>query len=242
MKGGFDVKTGEKVVEILKRRAAEVEELGRRVGSDWIKPVIDKNPQLRDALGGSYDDLKRMVANYGPEAKENYDDLVKQLKQITDKGISASSIKQIQDLVQEKTKEIKELGEKAGKDAWEKASQQAKPYLDKMPDIKKTLDQNMGVLTAAGGASITEIYNKVKQVADSGANKQSLDELQNLIKEKVQQASGGANVDDMWKTVEQYIKKIPGGNEVFFRGAVNIGFGAGASVEGICGDCAGPWR
>jgi len=216
VKGGFDVKTGEKVVEILKCRAAEVEDLGKRVGTDFIKPVIDKNPQLRDAIGGSYDDLKRLVATHGPEAKAKYDDLVEQLKEIFDKGVSASSIKQVQDLVQQKTKEIRELGEKAGKDAWDKALKQAKPYLDKMPDVKKSLDENMKSLIGSGGKNIQEIYDKVKEVADKGPNKQNMAELQEMIKNKATQASqsSGVNWDDAWGKLEEYIKKIPGGNEV----------------------------
>jgi len=216
VKGGFDLKTGEKVIEILKRRAAEVEDLGRRVGTDFIKPVIDKNPQLRDALGGSYDDLKQLVAKHGPEAKAKYDDLVKQLKEIFDKGVSASSIKQVQDLIQQKTKEIRELGEKASKDAWDKASKQAKPYLDKMPDVKKSLDENMKALIGSGGKSIQEIYDKIKEVADKGPNKQNMAELQSMIKDKAKQASesSGVNWDDAWGKLEEYIKKIPGGQEV----------------------------
>ena len=218
VKGGFDLKTGEKVVEILKRRAAEVEDLGNRVGADFIKPVIDKNPQLRDAVGGSYNDLKKLVATHGPEAKAKYDDLVKQLKEIFDKRISASSIKQVQDLIQQKTKEIRELGEKAGKDAWDKASKQAKPYLDKMPDVKKSLDENMKSLIGSGGKNIQEIYDKIREVADKGPNKQNMAELQSMIKDKAKQASesSGVNWDDAWGKLEQYIKTIPGGKEVMY--------------------------
>jgi hypothetical protein len=217
--GSFDLKTGEKVVEILKRRAVEVEQLAEKVGTDVLKPVIDKNPQLGDAIGGSYDDLKRLVAKHGPEARAKYDDLVKQLKQIIDKDVSASSIKQVQDLIQQKTREIKEFGEKAGRDAWDKSSKQAKPYLDKMPDVKKTLDENMGVLIATGGKNIQEIYDKIKEVAHKGVNNQNVEDLQKMIKEKVEQAkqSSGVNFDDAWKTLEGYINKLPGGDEVIPR-------------------------
>lgn len=211
-KGGFDLKTGEKVVEILKRRAAEVEDLGRRVGTDFIKPVLDKNPQLRDSIGGSYDELKQLVQKHGPEAKEKYDDLVKQLKQIFDKGISPDSIKQVQDLIQQKTKEIRELGEKAGKDAWDKASKQAKPYLDKMPDVKKSLDENMKALIASGGKNVQEVYDKIKQVADKGFDKKSVQELQDMIKQKAKDK--GVDWDQSWQSVEQCIKKLPGGDQV----------------------------
>jgi len=216
MKGGFDLKTGEKVLEILKRRGAEVEDLGQRVGTDFVKPVLDKNPQLRDAIGGSYDELRQLVKKHGPEAKAKYDDLVKQLKEIFNKGISADSIKQAQNLVQQKVKEIQELGEKAGKDAWDKASKQAKPYLDKMPDVKKALDENSQALLGSGSKSIQEIYDKIKEAADKGINKNNVQELQNMIKDKAKQAKeGGVDWDQAWQSVEQYIKKIPGGNEVF---------------------------
>jgi hypothetical protein len=215
-KGGFDLKTGEKVVEILKRRAAEVEDLAQKVGTDFIKPVLDKNPQLKEAVGGSYDQLKKLVDQHGPEAKATYDDTVKQVKKIFGAGVTAASIKQASDLIQQKTKEVKELGQKAGQDAWNKASKQAKPYLDKLPDVKKSLDENMQALIGSGGKDIQEIYEKVKEVAEKGGNKKSIEDLQNIIKEKAKKASesSGMNWDDAWQTLEQYIKKIPGGKEV----------------------------
>jgi hypothetical protein len=216
-KGGFDVKTGETVLEILKRRGAEVEELGKNVGADFIKPILDKNPQLKEAVGGSYDELKDLADKHGPEAKKTYDDLVKQLKEIFNKGVSTDSIKQAQDLVQQKVKEVKELGEKAGKDAWDKAAKQAKPYLDKMPEVKKTLDDNMKALLGSGSQSIQDVYDKVKEVADKGPNKQNIKELQDLITKKAKEASekGGVKWDDAWQTLQDYVKKIPGGKEVF---------------------------
>jgi hypothetical protein len=215
-KGGFDLKTGEKVVEILKRRAAEVEDLAQKVGTDFIKPVLDKNPQLKESIGGSYDQLKKLVDQHGPEAKATYDDTVKQVKKIFGAGVTAASIKQVSDLIQQKTKEVKELGQKAGQDAWNKASKQAKPYLDKLPDVKKSLDENMQALIGSGGKDIQEIYEKVKEVAEKGGNKKSIEDLQNIIKEKAKKASesSGMNWDDAWQTLEQYIKKIPGGKEV----------------------------
>lgn len=215
-KGGFDLDTGEKVLEILKRRAAEVEELGANAGTDFVKTILDKNPQLRDAIGGRYDDLKRLVVIHGPEAKAVYDDLVKQLREIFNKGISPSSIKQVQDLVEQKTKEVQELGQKAGQYAWDKASEQAKPYLDKMPDVKRTLDENMKSLLGSGEKNIQEVYDKVKEVADKGVNKKNVEDLENMIKDKAKQASqsSGMNWDDAWQTLGQYIKKKPGGKEV----------------------------
>jgi len=217
-KGSLDVKTGQKLIEILKRRAEEVEELAKKVGQDAIQPILDKSPELKKAIGGNYDELKRLVEAHGDEAKAKYEDLVKQLKEIYNKGLSPDSIKQVQDLVQQKTKEIKELGQKAGQDAWDKASKQAKPYLDKMPEIKKALDENAQVLIASGGKNIQEVYDKIKEAADKGVNKNSLNDLQNLIKQKVDQArqSGNINWDDAWKSLEQYIQKIPGGSEVRF--------------------------
>jgi len=217
-KGSLDVKTGQKLIEILKRRGEEVEELAKKVGRDSIQPILDKSPELKKAVGGNYDELKRLVEAHGDEAKAKYDDLVKQLKEIYDKGLSPDSIKQFQDLVQKKTQEIKELGQKAGQDAWDKASKQAKPYLDKMPEIKKQLDENAQVLIASGGKNIQDVYDKIKEAADKGINKNKINELQNVIKQKIDEArqSGNVNWDDAWKSLEQYIQKLPGGSEVWF--------------------------
>jgi phage-related minor tail protein len=114
-------------------------------------------------------------------------------------------------------KEVKKLSEKAGKDTWDKAAKQAKAYLDKMPEVKKTLDDNMKALLGSGSQNIQDVYDKVKEVADEGPNKQNSKKLQDLITKKAKEASekGGVKWDDAWQTLQDYVKKIPGVKEVF---------------------------
>ena len=216
MKGAFDLKTGEQVAEILKRRAPEVQDLANRVGTDLIKPVIDKNPELRDAIGDSYEDLKRLVGLYGAEAEAKYDDLVKKLKEIFDRGLPKSSIKQARDLVQQTTREIRETGEKKAKDGWDKTSKQAKQYLDKMPDVKKTLEENKESLIASGEKNIQEIYDQIELVVNNGLKKQNIADLEAMIEEKAKNGfqSGRVSWDESWRKLEEYMKKLSPSNEV----------------------------
>ena len=60
--------------------------MAKNIDADFVKPVLD-NPYLKDAMGGSYDEFKNSAAKHGPDAEAKYDDLIKRLKDIFNKGI-----------------------------------------------------------------------------------------------------------------------------------------------------------
>lgn len=54
-------------------------------------------------------------------------------------------------LLEQKKEEISKFSQKAGKDAWESSSKAASPYLEKMPDVKQLVDDNLSKVSGYVG-------------------------------------------------------------------------------------------
>ncbi|KAG9119799.1 hypothetical protein FRC07_005009 [Ceratobasidium sp. 392] len=216
------------VLGVLQKRFGEFATFAGNLSSDAITPILDKNPKLRDALGGSWDELKSLAKRHGPEVKKLYDDTAnKIIDTVKSQGMTAASLASIVQIVREKSDQAKQLAERGAKDAWERARKQAGPALDKIPDVKKVLDENAstlmsvggGGLAAIGGSNAKEIWDRVKEVADAkgGIDQKKVDELRQFIQDKIDQASkGGSGVMSKFMEgggFESIVKVIPGGQK-----------------------------
>jgi hypothetical protein len=140
-----------------------------------------------------------MADSYGPEAKKELDQTYQQIKDVVKGGISVETINKVKKLIEEKTEKVRKMGD----EAWKKGLEQAKPYLDKSPEVKKLVEENADTLKQG---NISEIFAKVKDAVSSG----NIDSLQDYVKqagEKVKQSGFGKNI-------EQYAKMIPGGDQI----------------------------
>ena len=80
--GAMDASTAMKVLDVLRRRSAELEELGKKAGKDAFGSLSERYPQVSEKLGGGYDELKRLAETKGPEAKKIFDDTTKQVRML----------------------------------------------------------------------------------------------------------------------------------------------------------------
>ena len=90
--------------------------------------------------------------------------------------------------------------------------EQAKPYLDKNPQIKKLVEENKDALKSG---NVQELYEKVKtavEKGDTGDLEKYVKDTASQAKDKAQQS--GFDVDSMQKYAEQYMNKIPGGDQI----------------------------
>lgn len=106
----------------------------------------------------------------------------------------------------------------ASKEAWNKALKEATPYLDKLPDIRKLLEDNASAFTAAGvsqGGAAQEVFRRVKDVAqgDAAKNKEKLQELKDFVQKKVEEARQGGDGGGGWQSLQEWIRSMPGGEE-----------------------------
>src|SRR5580658_5210197 len=86
-----------------------------------------------------------------------------------------------------------------GDEAWKKGMEQAKPCLDKKPQIKEKIEKNQDTLKLG---NISELSEKLKEG--------NADQIQDYIKQATEKAKNGG----MGKNMEQYMKMIPGGDKI----------------------------
>lgn len=190
-KSGMTIETAQKSWEILQKYLSQLGELAQDAGGE----ILDNHPEIKKHVGGNIDQLKQMADSYGPEAKKELDKTYAQIKDIVAGGVGVTTAAKIKDLVQEKTEKLKSMGD----EAWKKGMEQAKPYLEKNPEIKKIIEENADALKSG---NFGELYEKIKS-GDVGD-----------LKEFVQQAGAKATDSKVGKNVQEYIKMIPGGSEI----------------------------
>jgi len=199
--GGLNLDTLSRAYEIL---ADLSKKLGGLTG-DALSDVLDNHPQVKEKFGGSIDQLKQMGEQYGPEAKKQVDETWRQVKDIMAGGLSAASLEKARRLVEEKVEQVKKLGD----EAWDKAMEQAKPYLEKNPKVKELIEKNKDALKQGNA---TELFNKAKDAVESGdlGNlQQYVDQAVDKTKSQASKLTGGG--------LDQYFDMIPSGSEILAK-------------------------
>ena len=79
-KSGADVQTGMKVMEVLRKSSSQLEEVGKRAGQDAFQKLGQRYPELKEKLGGGYEELRKAAEKNGPEAKRILDETTSQVR------------------------------------------------------------------------------------------------------------------------------------------------------------------
>lgn len=191
---GFSVEAASDAWDIL-------QDCFKRIGSlagDAAQDILENHPQLKEKVGGKFEQLQQMGDQYGPEAKKRVDETWKQAQDILKGGFSASTLQKIQDLIREKTQELKKYGDQA----WQKGIEQAKPFLDRQPELKKLVEENKDKLLQG---DLGQLWQKLQEAAKSG----NTDDIQKFVKEQTDKVSSKAGGG-----IDQFLKMIPGGSEL----------------------------
>ncbi|KAF8862327.1 hypothetical protein BDZ45DRAFT_739306 [Acephala macrosclerotiorum] len=196
-KSGVSMQTATKAWSILENAITELSCLA----SDSASEILDNHPQLKDKVGGNLDQLKSIADSYGPEAKKELDQTYKQIKDVLNAGLGAESLAKIKTLIEEKTEKIKGMGD----EAWEKGIEQAKPYLEKNPEVKKVVEENAESLKKG---NVSEVMKKISEALYSN-NSEGLKSYIKDAGEKAKQKGSDFGID-----LEKYAKMIPGGEEI----------------------------
>ncbi|GJC84277.1 hypothetical protein ColLi_07115 [Colletotrichum liriopes] len=198
-KAGLSLDAVHKAYDVL----ADVSKKIASLGGDAISDIVDNHPQLKEKLGGNIDQLKDMGDKYGPEAKKQVDETWKQVKDVLAGGFTASNFEKARKLIEDKVEQVRKLGD----EAWKKALEEAKPYLDKNPKVKELVEKNADALKQ-GNAK--ELFEKAKTAVESG----DLGGLENYVGDAVDKAkSKGSQVSENFG-LDQYFKMIPDGDQI----------------------------
>ncbi|CEQ42224.1 SPOSA6832_04035 [Sporobolomyces salmonicolor] len=166
-KGGAD-----QILKVLQEAAGKVQELvGEEAGKGWEK-LGEKYPELKKALGGEGDELKKLTEKHGPEAKQIATDFYSQAaKIVTAGGFNAETYESVKKLLEQKKDELAKFSQKAGSDAWSASSKAAGPLLDKMPEVKQVVDDNLSKVQGYVGEDrvkiVKDLYSELTKIGES---------------------------------------------------------------------------
>jgi len=192
--GQLSILTAQKAWNIIVKHLGRIGDLA----GDAAQQIMDNHPQLKEKVGGNLDTLKQYGQNYGPEAKKEVDRTWEQISDVVKTGMSAENVKKIQDIVQEKVDKLKKLGD----EAWKKGMEQAKPYLDKNPEVKKLVEENADTLKSG---NVQELYQKIKKAVESG----DTGDIESYVK-----SAAGKAKESGFGGLDKYLNKIPGGDQI----------------------------
>ncbi len=186
---------------IVQKHLGRIGELAKDAGGD----ILNNHPQLRERFGGEFDRLKSMADNYGPEAKKQVDETWRKIQDALKGGFSFETVNRVRGIIQETTEKVQQLGDQA----WQKAMEQAKPYLDKNPQIKEMIESNKTKLMQGNAM---ELVSKIKAASSSG----SAQDLEKYVQEAVSKASSsGSSTSGMGASLEKYFHMIPSGGAIW---------------------------
>ncbi|GAA5950047.1 hypothetical protein JCM3765_004175 [Sporobolomyces pararoseus] len=188
--GGKD--SGEQIMKALQTAAGKMQDLvGEEAGKGW-ELLGEKYPELKKALGGEGEELKKLTEKHGPEARHIATDFYSQAAALVTKGgFNTETYESVKKLLEQKKEEISKFSQKAGKDAWESSSKAASPYLEKMPDVKQLVDENLSKVSGYVGEDRVKIVKEVySELADIGKSNKSVEEKTKLAKALVEEKLG----------------------------------------------------
>ncbi|OGE53861.1 hypothetical protein PENARI_c007G12332 [Penicillium arizonense] len=191
--GSLNMASASRALGVIQKHAKQLFDLA----GDAAENVLDNHPQLKEKVGGSFDQLKEMGDAYGPQAKEEVNKTWQQISGILQRGASVDSAEDIKKLIQEKKTKLEKLGD----EAWQKGFEETRQYLDKSPKLKQLVEDNADTLKKG---NLQDLWGLVKESASSGKT----EDVEKYIKDKVGQAKKSSLGDLDWQ------KMVPGGSSV----------------------------
>lgn len=156
-KKGLNLEAMTDIWNVLSHHLQRISELAADAGQD----ILNNHPELKDKLGGSFDQLKGLGDRLGPEARKQVNETWKEVQSITQQGIQWNTVDRVRSLIQERIGGLKQLGDQV----WKESYEQIKPTLEKSPQVKQLVEQNMDTLKSG---NIMEAIDKVKNAVQSG--------------------------------------------------------------------------
>ncbi|KHN97617.1 uncharacterized protein MAM_04632 [Metarhizium album ARSEF 1941] len=198
-RAGLSLDTASQAANVLAEMSQRIAALSR----DALEDVLDNHPRLRDRFGGSIDELKGMAESYGPEAKKQVDRAWRQAGGILAGGVSEESLAKVRELLQQKTQQVKGLGD----EAWKKGLETVAPYLDKNPNVRTLLEENAEALKKGG---LSKLLERLRSAEKSGR----VDELREYVDEVVGKAGSKAKKAASSAGLEGLFDVVPRGGDV----------------------------
>ncbi|KAK9713038.1 hypothetical protein K7432_006740 [Basidiobolus ranarum] len=189
---GWDEESTKKVTELIKQKTTHLQELVKDIAEDVSDEFLNAFPQVKDAVGGSLEELKSLSGKGGEDAQKIVSKTYSQIKKTLDEGMNENTVSEITELIKDNMEDAKKLVGKAGDIAWDKSILLAGPFLDKMPDVKKKIEQATDVFSEAAkehGPQVKDmaedLMSQLKKISEKGINEDTIKEAKTLVEEKL---------------------------------------------------------
>jgi len=110
-----DVRTAFKVMDIMKRRIGQLNDIGKKAGSDALDPLMEKYPKVKEKIGASYEQMRVLAEGKGAEAKALAEETTQQLKARLSESVSGESLDRARSFISSRISKIRELPDKTDK-------------------------------------------------------------------------------------------------------------------------------
>ncbi|KAL5334000.1 hypothetical protein BJX70DRAFT_379521 [Aspergillus crustosus] len=223
-KGGANADTAFQALHILQKHLNRLLDLS----GDAAEDILDNHPQIKEKVGGSWDQLKELGDAYGPQAKEEVNKTWSQISSIVMGGVSVKSVDEIRKLIQDKREKLQKLGD----EAWQKGLEEYQQYIDKNPKVKELVENNADALKKG---NFTELWGLVKDSASSGKT----EDVENYVKDKVSKAKDTAEQSGV--DLDKWSNLVPDGSKVLtqLQSLQAIGEKKGKDAEGVLKETVG---
>ncbi|KAL2127756.1 hypothetical protein VTI74DRAFT_10225 [Chaetomium olivicolor] len=169
-KTGLSLESASKAYDALANLARKIASLTGSAADQ----ILERHPQLNDKVGEPIRQLKQMGAQYGPDARKLVDETWSQVNDVLKSGFSTESADKVRKIVEERTQQIRKMGD----ELWEKGLEQAKPYLDKNPQLKDLVTGNSDLLKKG---NVGDVLKQLKSLGEGGDVKKVEDYVKQAI-------------------------------------------------------------
>jgi hypothetical protein len=177
-RAGLSLEAASKAYDALTNIAKKIASLSGKTADQ----ILERHPQLNDKVGEPIRQLKQMGAQYGPEAKKLVDETWSQVGDVMASGFSAESADKVRKIVEERTQQIRRIGD----ELWDKGLEQAKPYLDKSPRLKELVTGNSDLLKQG---NVAGLFKQIKDLGEGG----DLGKLEDYVRQTVDKAKAAGS-------------------------------------------------
>lgn len=191
---GTNLETVNAIWYILSQRLEELSSLA----GDVAKQILESHPEMRDRLDGSFEQLRQLGDRLGPGAKREVDETFCEISNIVRQGTESDTVNRIDRLVKDKARHIKSRSEQA----WYAAMEQMQPMLERNPQVKRIVDENMNTLRQARAKEVSE---KIRQAVMSGSTGELERYVKDIGKKTLQQSSG---------SLSNWLSRFPDGSGI----------------------------
>ncbi|EED14885.1 conserved hypothetical protein [Talaromyces stipitatus ATCC 10500] len=210
-KDGFSTTAASNSLPVLQQYAQRLFDLA----GDAAEDVLSNHPQLKEKVGGSYDQLKQMGEACGPRAKEEVDQTWQQISSIIKRGVSVQSAEEIKSLIEDKKNKLQKLGDEAWKKGLDESQERLFPGImgpsegegssGKSEDVEKYIKDKVEQAKNSDMSGLDQWLNKVPGGSDL------LSQLQSL--QTIAQKKGSETEKIMKETLEELQAVLKKGKE-----------------------------